>query len=195
MSTKQVSTTQNAYNPQSLANYQQNVTQGGNMTAQNISNPYGNAQYMAGQAQGANASGVLANQMSGMAGGAAQAQMKNSLLMGAANTRNQAIGSAMNFRPLQTGGTSTQSLGGAGAWAAPVIGAGLSYIGMGGLARNPQQTADSLQGLAGSNGVQNGANGINAGWLPSQASPFNQSGSSAFTPTGASPYSNTDDSF
>ena len=49
------------------------------------------------------------------------ASMNNNLLLNAANTRNQAIGSAMSYSPLQTGGTNTQYASGLGTWLPQVL--------------------------------------------------------------------------
>jgi hypothetical protein len=56
------------------------------------------------------------------------ARSTNSLIQGAAGTRNNALASAMNFRPLQTGGTSVQQTSGLGTWLPQVVGMGMAAV-------------------------------------------------------------------
>lgn len=146
MGTKNTTQSTNQYNPQSLSTYQALQGPSSNMQQGFISNPYNNSTYNAQKAQGGilntaaqtGRAGVSSNQAGALGTGqGAQAGlgMSNSLtnsmtsgrtnsalMMGAAQLRQQALGSAMNYRPLQTGGTQTQTTGGLGTWLAPIIG-------------------------------------------------------------------------
>src|SRR5205807_3073664 len=88
---------------------------------------------------GANVPGFLQNQFlqSGNQLAANQANNFNSQLMYANNLRFNAANNMMNWRPLQTGstGTQTQTTSGLGTWLPQVAGMGLSLatMGMGGM--------------------------------------------------------------
>jgi hypothetical protein len=149
MGTKNNTTSTNQYNQPSLNDYQTLATQSGAQLGSQISNPYNNS-VINGQravaapmvaASRANAGATSANQMSalGTSGGSSYssfaganltrfnagttAQANNNLLLGAVNNRNTALGSAMSFRPLQTGGTQVQSTTGSGTWVGAAVGA------------------------------------------------------------------------
>lgn len=59
-----------------------------------------------------------------------QSDMFQNLLLQASQLRQQAIGRAGSFRPLQTGQTQTQTQSGLGTWLPQVIGAGIKGAGM-----------------------------------------------------------------
>jgi hypothetical protein len=69
------------------------------------------------------------NAAQGRANAANQGRMANNLILGAAQNRNTSLNAAMNYRPLQTGGTQVQQTSGLGTWLPQVIGAGLSVAG------------------------------------------------------------------
>jgi hypothetical protein len=151
MGTKNTTTTTNQYSPVGMATY--NALQGPAAATlnSNINNPYGNAffnqQKQAGAAATTNfgtsaaRSTAQAGNALGTTGGpglntafnayntrgnaAVGAGINNALIMGAANTRNQSLSAAMNYRPLQTGGTSVQQTSGLGTWLPQVIGLGI----------------------------------------------------------------------
>jgi hypothetical protein len=191
MGTKNTTTSTNQYNPQSLSTYQ--ALQGPSSNAQQgfISTPYNNSTYNAQKAQGgilntaaqAGRAGVSSNQAGALGTGQGaqvglglsnnltnsmtSGRTNSALMMGAAQLRQQALGSAMNYRPLQTGGTQTQTTGGLGTWLAPIIGGvaaaakGASSFfspsnpgsGPGGTGPNPAPTAtgDALYAPGGNN--------------------------------------------
>jgi hypothetical protein len=160
MGTKQTTTSTNQYSPTGMATYNALQAPATGLLNSNINNPYNNTGFNTRMAQGtmantgfgnaAGASTQQANSALGTTGGAAfnnyqaasqgranaanQGQMTNSLLLGAAQNRNQSLTAAMNYRPLQTGGTQTQQTSGLGTWLPQVIGAGISAFtgGMGG---------------------------------------------------------------
>lgn len=152
MGTKSTTSTTNQYNTQSNNAYNALAPAGANQLGSEISSPYNNnvingqraiaapANYAAnigtratlsnnlgalGTSGGTGYSNYAGNTV-GRFGSATVAQTGNSLLMGAASNRNQALGSAMGFRPLQTGGTSTQQITGTGTWLPTVLGAGVA---------------------------------------------------------------------
>lgn len=147
MGTKNNTTSTNSYNAGSLSNYQNLATSSGSQLASQISNPTNNQVYNGQKGQlnsflqaGSKAfSGTLANQ-AGALGTSGHSQSptfasnfnlatagigNNSLLLGAAQNRQTALGAGMNFRPLQTGGTQTEQLTGLGT-AVPAITAGVA---------------------------------------------------------------------
>lgn len=156
MGTKQTTSTTNQFSPTGMATY--NGLQGPMSTLlnQNINSPYNNTGFNTRMASGtaantgfnasAGASTRQANSALGTTGGGAftnyqnasqaragaanQGQMTNNLLLGAAQNRNQSLMAAMNYRPLQTGGTQVQQTSGLGTWLPQVIGMG-AKIGMG----------------------------------------------------------------
>jgi hypothetical protein len=182
MGTKKNTTSTNQYNPASLNDYQTLATQSGAQLGSQISSPYNNsvinnqratvAPMVA--AQRANTSSTSANQMgalgtsggsrySGYAGASATrfnagttAQASNNLLLGAVNNRNTALGAAMSFRPLQTGGSQVQSTTGAGTWVAPLIGA--AGAGLSAAMQNPNFNGSNSSDSSVPNGTD--ANGM-----------------------------------
>lgn len=155
MGTKQTTTTTNQFSPAGMSTY--NALQGpmSSLLNSNISSPYNNTGFNTRMAQGtaanrgfgasAGASTRQANSALGTTGGTAfnnyqtasqgranaanQGQMSNNLILGAAQNRNQSLSAAMNYRPLQTGGTQVQQTSGLGTWLPQVIGAGISAAG------------------------------------------------------------------
>lgn len=152
MGTKATTSTTNAYNAPSMSAYNTLAPMGANTLGSEISQPYNNTVFNANKAIGSAANvasnlgsrATLSNNLGalgtsggtgfsgyagstvGRFGAATTAQTNNALLMGAASNRNQALGSAMGFRPLQTGGTQTQQLTGTGTWLPSVLGAGVA---------------------------------------------------------------------
>lgn len=108
-------------------------------------------------------------------------QMSDTLQMGALNSRNALLGGMSAFRPLQTGGTQTESVTGAGTWAGPLIGglvsAGMGMIPGGGGAASAFKR---LQSGAMQGSQQASQDAIDSGQLDSQIQPLDTS----------SPYSN-----
>lgn len=155
MGTKQTTTTTNQYNPAGMSTYNALQAPMSTLLNQNINNPYNNTGFNSRMAQGTQANQGLAssagastqqantalgttgggafsnylNAAQGRANSANQGQMSNSLILGAAQNRNQSLQTAMGYRPLQTGGTQTQQTSGLGTWLPQVIGAGLSVAG------------------------------------------------------------------
>jgi hypothetical protein len=114
------------------------------------------------------------NQFAGMRLGG---QMSDTLQMGALNSRNSLLGGMSAYRPLQTGGTQTETMTGAGTWAGPLIGAALSMgLGMipgaGGAAAGAFK---SLQSGAMQGSQQASQDAINSGQLDSQIQPLDMS--------------------
>lgn len=150
MSTKNTTTSTNKYDPTSLATYRSLQGPSANMQSGFINNPYNNSTYNAQRSMGAqlntagaagraatsaNQAGALGTTGSsqiglGMSNNLTNSMMSgrtnNALMIGAAGLRQQALGAAMNYRPLQTGGTQVQSTGGLGTWLAPLVGAGMA---------------------------------------------------------------------
>jgi hypothetical protein len=184
MGTTEKSTQSNTYNPQSMGTFNSLMSGLGQVLPGFMNNPFGTQQFKMGQQLGTSQannlnqtgmSGLLQNMTgSGMAGGAsnpaATEMIQNQARAGTANTANlgfiqptqnalqmqqNALGTAAGFKPLQTGGTNTQSTGGLGTWlpqlASGLLGAagGAAGIpGLGGLfgSMNPQ-----MQGFQGGN--------------------------------------------
>lgn len=149
MSTKNKTVSSNSYDPSSLSTYQNLQGPAASQLGQQITNPQNNSLInglrnrgnaaAAGFNRGPNTPTSGSNAAAyGRATAGFGAQTNNALTVGGAQLRNQAIGAAMQYRPLQTGGTQTQSTYGVGTWAAPIIGAGLSLLGAPGqsLAKN-----------------------------------------------------------
>lgn len=151
MGTKAQTTSTNSYNPQSLSTYQSLQGPAANTLASQISNPYNNsvfnqAKSSAAQVQGAgsqarqqtsnqvgNALGtsggsaqIALNQTANLLNGQITGQTNNTLNIGAAGLRQSALAAAQNYRPLQTGGTQTQTTSGVGTWLSPLVQAGAS---------------------------------------------------------------------
>lgn len=136
MGTKNNTSSTNSYNPASLSNYQNLATSSGSQLSSQISSPTNNRVYNGQQGQlnsflnaGAKAfSGTLSNQGGALGSNGRGVQPtfasnfnlstagigRNSLLLGAAQNRQTALGAGMNFRPLQTGGTQTEQTTGTG---------------------------------------------------------------------------------
>jgi hypothetical protein len=151
MGTKNTTTTTNQYSPAGMTAYNALQAPATGALNSNITNPYGNAFFnqqknAAGSAAttfgnaryNANAAAGTALGTSGGPGlnsafnnyntrgnAAISGAMNNSLLMGAANNRNASLSAAMNYRPLQTGGTQVQQTSGLGTWLPQVIGMGI----------------------------------------------------------------------
>jgi hypothetical protein len=178
MSTTQRTQTSNTYQPQSLASYQGLQRTAGGYLGGFLTNPTGNM-FMQGQlaqgnatvgAQGrSQASQMAANNTAlgtqGSAGFDAsqtgslnrsllsnQALMRNNLLIGGANTRNSAMITSMNYRPLQIGGTSTQQTTGLGTWLPQLAAAGIS----GAASFAPSQDRNLFGGQALTNAMNQG---------------------------------------
>lgn len=141
MSSKNVTTSTNQYDPNSLATYRNLQGPATTQLGQQITNPNSNPLMNRLRQQGSIASAGLNRgpgvPTSGSNGAAFSrgvssfgAQTNNNLLIGGAQMRNQAIGASMNYRPLQTGGKQVQSTSGLGTWLPSVIGAGLSTFGI-----------------------------------------------------------------
>jgi hypothetical protein len=153
MSQTQKTQTSNVYNPQSMSSYHDLIQQGGGILQQNINNPQGNPFFSGMQQRGNTAIGRQTGSLTGQQGQnsaalgtnlmnpsaynasqttanqrfgtAAAGQMAQSLNMGALQARQNSILSAMNFRPLQTGGTQTQTQSGLGTWLPQVASFGM----------------------------------------------------------------------
>lgn len=178
MGTKLKTSSTNQYNQPSLNDYQSLASQSGAQLGSQISSPYNNSVI---NGQRAVASPLLAasrastgsttnNQQGalGTSGGTSynnfsaasdlrqnastSAKLNTNLLIGAATNRNTALGAAMSFRPLQTGGTQTQSTTGAGTWVAPVVGA----VGAGLSAYQQAQNGQSGQSSVPNGNADNG---------------------------------------
>ena len=190
MSTKQQTDTTNKYDPTSMGTFQGMQGGLGNAVNSYMSNPFGNpfmqTQQQMGTRQAQNLGGTQMSNISrnitgsGMGGGnmspAALEMMQN---QGRANTglqsqlgflqpmqnalgmQQNAMGIAANYRPLQTGGTQTQSTGGLGTWLPQVAGMALGGLtgglmgGMGG-PTSGLFMGGSPQALAGSNAANQG---------------------------------------
>ena len=161
MGTKNTTQSTNSYNPASLSNYQNLATSSGSQLSSQIASPYNNQVYNGQKGQlnsflsaGAKAfSGTLSNQGAALGSNGRGIQPNfasnfnlatagignNSLLLGAAQNRQTALGAGMNFRPLQTGGTQTQQLTGAGTWI-PTIAAGAGAAANAYASFNPNQS-------------------------------------------------------
>lgn len=145
MSTKNVTQSTNAYNPQSLSTYQNLQGPATGQLSQQITNPQNNsfmqrlrnsgsiasAGFSRGPANGFNPSASSPSNSAafGRAVAGYGAQTNNALTIGGAQMRNQALSAAMQYRPLQTGGTQVQSTTGLGTWLTPLIGMGMSAAG------------------------------------------------------------------
>lgn len=151
MGTKNVTTSQNQYNPLSMQTYNSMLPTASNALMSEISNPYSNmffnnqlgmmnqqigamgasgqaATNQSLQARGINPNSPMAAFMSrqnAMGTQAQQAQGYNNLLLNAANMRQSAISGAMNYTPLQTGQTQTQQTTGLGTWLPQLAGAAM----------------------------------------------------------------------
>jgi hypothetical protein len=215
MGTKAQTTSTNSYNPQSLSTYQSLQAPSANMQSAFITSPYNNNTYnqaksASSQVQGAganarsqagnqvgNALGTSAsstvglNQTANLLTGQIAGQTNTTLNIGAAGLRQTALGSAMNYRPLQTGGTQTQTTGGLGAWLTPIIGAatagaqGLIPQSSAGSNAGPWSTSQyssALQSSANSPFMASGGYGQPGGYSPTGDAPqmpFNQNGYAA----------------
>ena len=159
MGTKQTTTTTNQYNPAGMQTY--NALQGpaAGVFNSNINNPYDNAFFNSQKAAGSSAAtgfsrpNTQANAALGInnptfnasqtttqgrATLANQGRMTNNLILGAASNRETSLQSAMNYRPLQTGGTEVKQTSGLGTWLPQVIGMGIGAV-TGGLGLGGQQ--------------------------------------------------------
>ena len=168
MGTKNTTTTTDVFNPTALSTYNALQGPGAGALGASMSNPQGNqnstllsntgqaasrglaasgAQAVSGNAAALHAPTATAsnNAAEGRSAAAIGAQTGNSLFLGAEQRSQSAIGASMQYRPLQTGGTNTQSTSGAGTYAAPIIGAGLS-VGLGVLGQKLGQPAAPQQG-------------------------------------------------
>lgn len=136
MSTKNVTTSTNQYDPKSMGTYQSLQGPATQQLGQQITNPNANPLMNRLRATGQQASAGFfrgpqsftgsnnaAFQRAGMSMGG---QQNNSLLMGGAQMRNQSLMAAMNYRPLQTGGKQVESTSGLGTWLTPLIGMGMA---------------------------------------------------------------------
>jgi len=141
MSTKNTTTSTNSYAPGSLGTYESLQGPATQAIGNQISNPNGSQLMLGLRGFGQGAIGGFSRGLPAASGGGSNGaaysrsqatiggQFNQNLLLGGAQLRNQAIGAAMNYRPLQTGGTQVQSTYGAGTWAGPLIGAGLAVGG------------------------------------------------------------------
>lgn len=154
MSKKTVTSTQNSYDPTSMGAFQSLTPQASSALSSEINNPYSNSAFNTQAAmlqsqigsQGSAAQGALNQslQARGISGNSPlsaylsrqqtmntsgqQAQGYNNLILNAANLRQSAIGSALNYKPLQTGQTQTQTQSGTGTWLPQLAGAGLGAL-------------------------------------------------------------------
>jgi hypothetical protein len=152
MSQKQTTTSENIYDSGSLGNYQSLQGPSAGLLSSLISNPYHNALFnqmsargsrqIAGQNQARTQATMQSNRALGIgsdpallssqtasnerAGLSAAAQQRSNLILGATQMRQSALQSALNYRPLQTGGKSVQQTSGLGTWLPQVIGLGVA---------------------------------------------------------------------
>jgi hypothetical protein len=163
MGTTQKSTQANTYDPSSMGTFQSFMQGLGQILPGFMNNPFGTQQFKTGQQLGTNqahnlnqtaTSGLINNMTgSGMTGGAsnpAATEMLQNQARAGTNTQSNlgfiqptqnalqmqqgAINTAAGFRPLQTGGTNTQSTQGLGTWLPQVASAALGGLsGMGGM--------------------------------------------------------------
>jgi hypothetical protein len=148
MSTQNKQTSTNTYDPGSMGTFQGLNKQFGSAISEEISNPYSNPFFNLQQQRGTqminaqNASGNQAllqraqalgidprspqfMQMMNQQSRSNQGNMSNlnsDLMLQATQMRQQAIGQAGGYRPLQTGGTQTQTQSGLGTWLPQVAG-------------------------------------------------------------------------
>jgi hypothetical protein len=175
MGTKSTTQTTNQYSPAGTAAYNTLIPQATATTTANLTNPYGNQTFLGLTQQGktgaaaggaalksgnaSNAAALLGsppssaasnytNTLASMTTAGNTARSTNSLIQGAASTRNQALASAMNFRPLQTGGTSVQQTSGLGTWLPQVMGMGMAAV-TGGLSGGLGGAATGAVGASG----------------------------------------------
>lgn len=198
MGTKSTSTQQNAYNPAGNAAYNQMMPGLGQQTTQFMNNPYSNPQFQLESQMGTSQANQLgqrgmnnlfqnqqasgfgggpqspfmqemqANQSRANSGQQAQLGFMNPTMM--ANQRQQAaMQLASGFKPLQTGGTNTQTTGGLGTWLPQVAGAAL-----GGLTGMATGGMSSLFGAGGGAAGANMGGGFGSGGGPMGAG-FNPS--------------------
>lgn len=145
---------QDMLNPMQQSGFQQNL-QMGNQNAFNLSNRNNqNIQNRAGMFGGATTPGFLQNQMtqSGNQLASNQSSIFNQNLLYSDQLRQSAATQSLGYRPLQTGGTQqgtqTQSTGGVGAWATPIISAGLG-VATGGMSTLMGGAASAFGGASG----------------------------------------------
>lgn len=197
MSQQKVTTSTNQYNAQSMNSFQNLNSAGSTGILGNINDPYSNSAFntqnqmmrqnnaqmqssamqalmQRSQALGqGNNSPLLLSQIGQQQrqGMAQNAQGYNSLLLNAAQLRQQSLGAAMNYKPLQTGGTQTQTMGGLGTWLPQLAGAALGAAGgamTGGLSMAGGGMARDFSG-AGQMGPDNGSAG--ASFFPDAEAP------------------------
>ena len=189
MSTKNVtSSTQNAtYNPASMSAYNSFLGAGSNVLMDTLNDPLkasgfnqrlqlgntnafnlfnrnnSNIMQRASMFGGRQMPGFLQNQLtqSGNQLASTQAANFNSNLLYADQLRQQAMGQALGYHPLQTGstGTQTQTTGGLGTWLPQVAGMGLSLA-----------TAGLGGGMLGGGGMYSGASNTGRAPMPSPGS-------------------------
>jgi hypothetical protein len=189
MGTTQKTTQANTYDPGSMNTFSGLTSALGSILPGFMNNPFGTQQFKMGQqlgnsqAQNLNqtaTSGLVNNMIgSGMAGGAsnpaATEMLQNQARQGtntqanlgfiqptqnALQMQQNALGTAAGYKPLQTGGTNTQSTGGLGTWLPQLAGAALGGLASGGLTGGIPGMAPGMS--AGDTSVNSGALG-NAG--------------------------------
>lgn len=151
MSTTQTTTNTNQYNPTSMAGYNSLQSPLLGALLGNINNPFSNSMFNTqmqmgtnalnarnqanmqrisqnAQALGGTSNALLMNQITQANRGAmgANAGMMNNLLLNAQQLRQQSLGQAQAYSPLQTGQTSARTQSGLGSWAPQLAAAGLS---------------------------------------------------------------------
>jgi hypothetical protein len=155
MSTTKTTQSTGNFNPASMQTYTSFLQSAGAATQNNIQNPFSNSnavllQNQANQANSgisasnnaayanrSNALGISSNspaysfgaRMNTNASLANTGRTNNNLLLGDLGTRMSSLNSAMNFRPLQTGGTQTSGTYGLGTWLPQVAQAGVQIGG------------------------------------------------------------------
>jgi hypothetical protein len=151
MTQKNTQTNTNSYDANSLASYNQLQPVAGKALGANISDPFSNSMFntqlgmgnqqiatqggsdmnsflQRQQANGMNPnSGTFMQNMNRvtMNNSNQRAGLFGNLLLGASNLRSASVAGAANYRPLQTGGTGTQTVGGTGSWLPQLVATGL----------------------------------------------------------------------
>lgn len=123
---------QDVANPQKQIGFNQRIAQGNSQLFNSFQRNNASTAQRAG-AFGGTTPGFMQNQMAqnqrSLSSG--QANLFNQNLMYADQVKQSAASQMMNFKPLQTGSTSTQSTGGVGSWLGPVISAGIGAATLG----------------------------------------------------------------
>lgn len=154
MSTKTTTTQTSQFNQPSMSTFNALQPMVGNALSGEIQNPFSNpffqTQLQMGNQQlsqsGASAQQAMQQRMRALGQGgnsplvayqmlqlqrqnmAGRAGLFNNMLLSASQMRQQAIGQAQQYRPLQTGQTSVQSKSGLGTWLTPLVSAGIGGL-------------------------------------------------------------------